>query len=187
MLGASNTPYELCGCEWAMSCIWLHNSWSPLSHLLILHVLHVLQWLTGLELTTIQESGCIQTSSLVHPFGLCGTLIYLTYVQCQHYSNPATEPWECPVGHQTDNRKVCKGVFSVLLEMPLTRERLAALWLILVGHNVHQGSLVRISCRRWFLGVDSRGLVNSSCAESSGNSTSTSGRQRGTLDEHPSF
>lgn len=33
--------------------------------------------------------------------------------------------------------KFCKGVFSILLEMPLSRERLAALWLILVGHKVH--------------------------------------------------
>lgn len=38
---------------------------------------------------------------------------------------------------QNHESVLCKGVFSVVLEMPLTRERLAALWLILVGHKVH--------------------------------------------------
>jgi hypothetical protein len=34
----------------------------------------------------------------------------LTYLQCQHYSNPTTEPCGCCVGHQNDTCKVLGGV-----------------------------------------------------------------------------
>jgi hypothetical protein len=92
----------------------LQSSWSPLWHLLSS------MSFTGICLTIclpfsnpqpFKRASHSLTSSLVSCTRLQWITMNLTYLQCQHYSNPATEPCGCCVGHHhNDTRKVPGGV-----------------------------------------------------------------------------